>query len=120
MGFAVTDDPLVVFGSNIAAILGLRSLYEVLSVAAQDLIYLEKSVAVVLGFVGVKLGAEVFGVETSSIVSLAVIVGVLVVGIAASMYEMNKNEYNKMFKKVSATSNFQRVLSSIAKLVGGE
>jgi len=47
--FAVTDDPLVVYTSNIAAILGLRSLYQVLAVAVQDLAYLEKAVAIVLG-----------------------------------------------------------------------
>jgi len=90
--FAVTDDPVVVFGSNIAAILGLRSLYQVLSVAAQDLVYLEKSVAVILGFVGVKLGLEVVGIEFSSLLSLGVILSVLGVGIGASVYEQRRTE----------------------------
>jgi len=83
--FAVTDDPLIVYTSNIAAILGLRSLYQVLAVAAQDLIYLEKAVAIILGFVGVKLAAEVAGFEVGSGLSLGVIVTVLGGGILLSL-----------------------------------
>ena len=41
-----------------AAVVGLRALYQLLSVAVSDLIYLETAVAVVLGFVGVKLGLD--------------------------------------------------------------
>jgi TerC family integral membrane protein len=113
--FAVTSDPLVVFGSNIAAILGLRSLYQVLSVAAQDLVYLEKAVAVVLGFVGVKLGLEVFGVEVSSLLSLGVIIVTLGVGIAASVYEQNKDEYSAMIKKIPV-SNFQKLIKGLGDI----
>ena len=39
---AVSDDPFVVYTSNIAAVVGLRSLYQILSVAVSDLVYLEK------------------------------------------------------------------------------
>ena len=39
--FGVTEDPLLVFTSNMFAILGLRSLYTVLAKAAADLKYLE-------------------------------------------------------------------------------
>ena len=55
----VTSDPFVVYTSNIAAVVGLRSLYQILSVAVADLVYLERAVALVLGFVGLKLGAQV-------------------------------------------------------------
>jgi predicted tellurium resistance membrane protein TerC len=73
-----------VYTSNIAAVVGLRSLYQLLSVAVSDLIYLEKAVAIVLGFVGVKLGAEVAGYEVSSAISLGVIVTTLGGGIVLS------------------------------------
>ena len=73
----VTSDPFVVYSSNIAAVVGLRSLYQILSVAVADLVYLEKAVAIVLGFVGLKLGAQVFGYELSSAVSLGVILSTL-------------------------------------------
>jgi len=85
--FAVTDDPLIVFSSNIAAILGLRSLYQVLSIAVQDLVYLESAVAIVLGFVGLKLGLEVLNFEIDSLLSLGVIVSVLGGGVALSLLE---------------------------------
>merc|ERR1712232_713923 len=52
---ACSDDPFVVYASNIAAVTGLRSLYKLLSVAVSDLIYLEQAVAIVLGFVGLKV-----------------------------------------------------------------
>ena len=72
------------YTSNIAAVVGLRSLYQLLSVAVSDLVYLEKAVAIVLGFVGLKLGAEVARYEVSSAISLGVIVTTLGGGIALS------------------------------------
>merc|ERR1712129_53050 len=45
---AVSNDPFVVYTSNIAAVVGLRSLYQLLSVAVSDLVSLEKAVAIVL------------------------------------------------------------------------
>ena len=81
----VTSDPFVVYTSNIAAVVGLRSLYQLLSIAVSDLVYLEKAVALVLGFVGVKLGAEVLGVEVSSALSLGVIVTTLGGGVGLSL-----------------------------------
>ena len=51
---AVSGDPFVVYTSNIAAVVGLRSLYQLLAVAVSDLVHLETAVAVVLGFVGLK------------------------------------------------------------------
>ena len=72
------------YTSNIAAVVGLRSLYQLLSIAVSDLVYLEKAVAIVLGFVGLKLGAEVAGYEVSSAISLGVIVTTLGGGIALS------------------------------------
>jgi len=80
----VSDDPFVVYTSNIFAVVGLRSLYQLLSVAVSDLVYLEKAVALVLGFVGLKLGAEVAGIEVSSAASLAVIFSTLGGGVALS------------------------------------
>ena len=72
------------YTSNIAAVVGLRSLCQLLSIAVSDLVYLEKAVAIVLGFVGLKLGAEVAGYEVSSAISLGVIVTTLGGGIVLS------------------------------------
>jgi len=83
---AVSDDPFVVYTSNIAAVVGLRSLYQLLSVAVSDLVYLEQAVAIVLGFVGLKLGAEVVGIEVSSALSLGVIITTLGGGVVLSQF----------------------------------
>ena len=53
--FAVTRDPFIVFTSNVFAILGLRSLYFVLADFVQRFHYLKPALAIVLGFVGVKM-----------------------------------------------------------------
>mmetsp|Transcript_18948 Transcript_18948/g.48480 ORF Transcript_18948/g.48480 Transcript_18948/m.48480 type:complete len:417 (-) Transcript_18948:608-1858(-) len=82
---AVSDDPFVIYTSNIAAVVGLRSLYQLLSVAVSDLVYLETAVAIVLGFVGVKLGAEVAGFEVGSALSLGVIITTLTGGVLLSL-----------------------------------
>ena len=55
-----------------------------------DLAYLETAVALVLGFVGLKLGAEVAGLEVSSALSLGVIVSTLGGGILLSLRERER------------------------------
>ena len=52
---AVSDDAFVVFTSNVAAILGLRSLYFALAGSLQRFEYLSWGLAAVLGFVGAKM-----------------------------------------------------------------
>jgi tellurite resistance protein TerC len=74
--FAVTRDPFIVFTSNVFAILGLRSLYFVLADFVQRFHYLKPALAIVLGFVGVKmLLTGFFHIPTP--VSLAVICATL-------------------------------------------
>jgi len=53
--FAVTEEPFIIYSSNLLAILGLRALYVVLAGALADLRYLRYGLAAVLGFAGVKL-----------------------------------------------------------------
>ncbi len=52
---AVTEDPFIVYSSNAFAILGLRSLYFLLSGLLDRLHYLSKGLAVILAFIGAKL-----------------------------------------------------------------
>jgi predicted tellurium resistance membrane protein TerC len=74
------------------AIMGLRSLYTILSKAAQDLEYLEPAVAFVLGFIGVKLVAEYFGIVISTELSLGVVLTFLSAGVGLSVYSKNTNK----------------------------
>ena len=82
--FGVTRDPFIVFTSNIFAILGLRSMYFLLAAVVDRFYLLKYGIALILTFVGVKMiGEPWFHVEI--IVSLAVIIGVLALSIAASL-----------------------------------
>ena len=81
------QNPLVVFTSNMFAIMGLRSLYTILSKAAADLKYLEPAVAVVLGFIGSKMIAEYYGFCIPTEAALAVVVSMLGTGVGLSVWE---------------------------------
>ncbi len=76
--FAVTRDAFIVFTSNVFAILGLRSMYFLLSGMMERFKYLKVGLAVVLVFVGVKMLLPFWNVQIPSEVSLGVIVIVLV------------------------------------------
>jgi tellurite resistance protein TerC len=81
---AVTHDPAVAVASNLMAILGLRSLYSIVSGALQGLRYLNAGLAGVLAFVGAKMLAERWH-PVPTWLSLAVIAGVLGVAVGASL-----------------------------------
>lgn len=83
---AVTREPFLVYTSNIFAILGLRSLYFLLAAAKRFLVHLEKAVIAILAFIGIKMLLDAFGVfHIDPMISLAVVGGLLVLGIAASV-----------------------------------
>ena len=82
--FAITRDQFIIYTSNVCAILGLRSLYFVLAHVIDRFIYLKTGLAIVLGFVGVKmLASGVFHIPIWA--SLGFILTVLAVTITASM-----------------------------------
>jgi len=82
--FAITNDPFIVFTSNIFAILGLRALYFLLADMAERFHLLKFGLAVVLMFVGTKmLIVEWFKVPVA--VSLAVVVAVIGTSILLSL-----------------------------------
>jgi tellurite resistance protein TerC len=82
--FAVTRDPFIAFTSNVFAMLGLRSLYFALAAALHSFRYLKVSLVFILGFVGVKMLLTEFA-HIDTLVSLAVIAGMLGAGVAASL-----------------------------------
>jgi tellurite resistance protein TerC len=82
--FAVTTDAFLVYTSNIFAILGLRSMYFLLSGIVHRFVYLQYGLSVILVFVGLKMIAADF-VHVPTPLSLGVIVLALGVSIAASL-----------------------------------
>jgi tellurite resistance protein TerC len=82
--FAITSDPFLIYTSNVFAILGLRSLYFALAPLLSRFRFLKSSLVFVLAFVGVKMllaHSEPIPVP----VSLSVILGILGVGVVASV-----------------------------------
>ncbi|NOS99927.1 MAG: TerC family protein [Phycisphaerales bacterium] len=89
--FAITRDPFLVFTSNVFAILGLRSLYFALAGMMRKFRYLKISLVFVLAFVGGKMIlSHLFPIPTP--ISLAVIVAILLVGVAASFVRADREE----------------------------
>jgi TerC family integral membrane protein len=82
--FAITQDPFIVYTSNIFAILGLRSLYFALAGSLDKFRYLRTSLVFVLGFVGAKMLLSHYRPIPIG-VSLGVIVGILLIGMLASL-----------------------------------
>lgn len=106
--FGVTQEPYLVFTANAFALMGLRQLYFLINGLLDRLVYLSLGLAVVLGFIGVKLilealyqdglgvgrlGSGVFEVlpEVGIGTSLSVIIGVLAVTVVASLAKVRRD-----------------------------
>ncbi|MEA2564171.1 MAG: tellurite resistance protein TerC [Acidobacteriota bacterium] len=89
--FAVTEDPFLVYTSNIFAILGLRSLYFVLAGVMDKFVYLKLGLSAILVFVGAKmLLTEVYKIP--AMVSLLVVLSILALAVVASMRKNRRDE----------------------------
>jgi tellurite resistance protein TerC len=104
--FGLTQEPYLVFTANAFALMGLRQLYFLLGGLLSKLVYLSYGLAIILGFIGVKLvlealhenslpfvnGGEPVPVPTVGIaLSLSVIVGVLVITMIASLVKVRRD-----------------------------
>ena len=81
-----SDDIMVIYSSNIFAILGLRSLFFLLKGAANKFGFLQQGIAVVLIFIGIKMLIEYFHIHIDILISLAVIIICLVTSILYSQH----------------------------------
>ncbi|WP_326544926.1 TerC family protein [Mycolicibacterium sp. ND9-15] len=100
--YGLTREPYLVFTANVFALMGLRQLYFLLGDLLKRLVYLSQGLALILGFIGVKLllhalhenevpfingGEHVPVPEIPTLLSLAVIVVTLLITTAASLYK---------------------------------
>jgi len=85
--FAVTEDPFLIFTSNVFAILGLRSLYFALAHLMDRLHYLNRSLAAILALIGAKMVLKdvLHSVPGVMYYTLAAIVLLLAAGVVASL-----------------------------------
>jgi tellurite resistance protein TerC len=81
---AVSRDPFIVLSSNAFAILGLRALYFLLAGARDRLVYLNKGLAVILGYVGIKMIVS-FWYHIPVLLSLGFIAVVLTITVIVSL-----------------------------------
>jgi len=93
--FGLTEEPYLVFTANAFALMGLRQLFFLIGGLLERLVYLSAGLAVVLGFIGVKLVLEAMhhdGVswapEIPIVVSLGFIVGTLALTTIASLIKL--------------------------------
>lgn len=94
---AITQEPFLVYTSNIFAILGLRSMYFLLAAAKRFLCHLEKAVIAILAFIGIKMLLMVLTpYHLPAMTSLAVVVSFLTLGIVASIMFPEKDEEDEV------------------------
>ena len=99
--FGLTKEPYLVFTANVFALMGLRQLYFLLGGLMNRLVYLKHALSIILAFIGVKLVLHAMHVnelpfingghhiewapEIPTYVSLAVIVGTIIIAVIASL-----------------------------------
>ncbi|WP_433550778.1 TerC family protein [Micromonospora zamorensis] len=110
--FGITQEPYLVFTANVFALMGLRQLYFLLGGLLDRLIYLSYGLAVVLGFIGVKLVLEALADNTLPFInggehvgwaphipiwlSLLVILGTLGIATAASLIKSSRDRRREL------------------------
>ncbi len=97
--FGLTQEPYIVFTANAFALMGLRQLYFLLDGLLDRLVYLSKGLAVVLGFIGVKLffhALHKYGVDWAPdlgiAISLSVIIGTLALTTVLSLRATSRGD----------------------------
>jgi tellurite resistance protein TerC len=95
--FGVTEEAYIVFTANAFALLGLRALFFLVQGLLDRLVYLSTGLAIILGFIGVKLCLHFFHKvnpdvpEIATPVSLVVIIGVLIITTVASLIKVRND-----------------------------
>lgn len=90
--FAITQDPFIVYTSNIFAVLGLRSLYFALAAAMNRFKYLQVSLAILLVLVGCKIFLVPMGIKIDTLLSLIITVGILAAGVFYSLWRTRSGQ----------------------------
>ncbi|MFK7603672.1 TerC family protein [Deinococcus sp. SM5_A1] len=83
--FAITQDPFIVYTSNIFAILGLRALYFALAAAVHRFKYLQPALSLVLVFIGLKIFYSQIWGKLDPAISLGVTLSLLAGGVIVSL-----------------------------------
>lgn len=93
--FAITDDPFIVFTSNVFAILGMRSLYFALAYLLDKFVYIKTSLVFILAYVGIKIMLT-HHYKIPTLISLGIILVIIGTGMLASV--LSQRGRNKIGK----------------------
>lgn len=88
--FAITQTKMIIYTSNIFAVLGLRSLFFLLKGAVNRFRHLKEGIAVVLVFIGLKMLVEIFNIHIPVWVSLLVIISCITGSVLFSIQTTKK------------------------------
>ncbi len=88
---AISDNPFIIYTSNVFAILGLRTLYFALAGLVNIFHYLNLGMSIILMFIGAKMMlSDVYKIPIG--LALSVVVGILAISVAASLLLPKKEE----------------------------
>lgn len=90
--FSITTDPLIVYCSNIFAIMGLRNLYFLIEKLHSSFEYVKYGVALILTFTGIKLSLLMFHIEIPIVLSILVIFSLLALSMLVSVALRNNSK----------------------------
>ncbi len=83
--FSISQDPFIVFTSNIFAVMGLRALFFLVENILHRFHHLQKGLSFILIFIGLKMLGGIFHFHLSPLISFAVILGVLILSLVLSV-----------------------------------
>jgi tellurite resistance protein TerC len=89
--YAITKDPFIVLAANAFALLGLRTLYFAIASSLERFVYLQPTLAIVLGWVGFKMIISHW-LKVPAVLSLLVVITILGIGILASIRANKKRD----------------------------
>ncbi|CAB4137974.1 TerC Membrane protein TerC, possibly involved in tellurium resistance [uncultured Caudovirales phage] len=92
---AITQDPFIVYTSNIFAILGLRALYFALSAMIHRFHYLKYALALILVLIGIKIVLMMIGIKLPALLTLGLTFGLIAGGVGYSLWKTKEVENEK-------------------------
>jgi len=90
--FAITQNPFIIYTSNIFAVMGLRAMFFLLSNVLDKFYLLQKGLAIILIFIGAKMLVDIFDIHVPILLSFSVIIVVLFGSIILSLIFPRKPE----------------------------
>ncbi|MFM7486800.1 MAG: TerC/Alx family metal homeostasis membrane protein [Cytophagales bacterium] len=90
--FAITQSEMLIYTSNIFAVMGLRAMFFLLSGIIDKFYLLQKGLSIILFFIGAKMLLEIIHVELPPVLSFSVIIATLILSIVFSMLVPRKEK----------------------------